>query len=531
MNLNGGKLGGLLLILLLHLNMVLTAQEVPWSYQKTSVKHFISFESVTPLINGDPIEDGDYIGVFYDSGGRLICAGYMEWGQGDSLLIANGRKDGLPGFEPGQSFHYRVWKADENCIAPVAQVGYKPNNYFPDEGKFKANGKSRVAPQNFFGHILTVNFRKSSYCQAEGEATPLVSTFRDSVHFKTEAEGLALDTASGTVNLAESEPGTYEIDLSSHFCLNRDQLSLEILPSAPIGLPDTVVLCPGETKELKPTEAYQQYYWSTGDTSRKLEVSEPGIYRLTAVTQADCLVEDSVVVIRENVPEPDLPDQMRGCDSVSMTINPVEGITYQWSDGTNGARVTFHESGDHWIEAESPNGCKTRDSVKVTISPSMTFDDRHVQVEHAACNARGAIQVNKDAIQGGIEPYQFRVKEIIDGRTLTSSSGTIEDLQPGEYQLTIEDAMGCELELQRSFQVTHQNCENHVIAPNREEANKYYFENQGEIEIYDRTGELVKSLQGPAEWHGRNETGRQVPMGSYQVLINGQQKLQITVIK
>lgn len=526
-----GKTIGGLFIGLFQIISFISAQEVPWSYEETSKSHFISFKDASPLINGEAIEKGDYIGVFYDSGGKLHCAGYMKWGYGEPLLIAYGQHKDQPGFEPGQKLQYRVWNKDANCVVPVAQVGYKTNNNFPDEGIFKVNGKSRIAPQNFFGHIITVNYRNSQYCQGSGFETPLISKFADSVHFIHGSEELKIDSNSGRINLNESEPGQYNIDLASHFCLNRDQISIEILPTAPIGLDDTVHLCKGETKELDPEQNYTQYYWSTGDTSETIKVEEPGTYILTAVTKEDCLVHDTTLVIKETLPNVELPDEASSCDSMTMSVDTSNGFSLKWSNGNNGRDVTFHESGTHILEMESQHGCKKRDSLNVTISPSINFDHQKVDLEHAKCDARGEVHIRSDAISGGIAPFKYHLHNKVDQNTLTKSSRKIKQVQPGNYQLTIEDSMGCQKALENELRITHRNCDNPVLAPNQPKGHKYFFDQTGKIEIYNRKGRLIRTLKGPAEWHGRDESGRQVPMGSYQVLINGQQKLQITVIR
>ena len=63
----------------------------PWPYKISGTSHTIALPlNVVPAISGTKIQDGDYIGVFYDSSGTLACAGY-------SLYASERRLPLLPG--------------------------------------------------------------------------------------------------------------------------------------------------------------------------------------------------------------------------------------------------------------------------------------------------------------------------------------------------------------------------------------------------------------------------------------------------
>ncbi|MCX6257077.1 MAG: hypothetical protein NTW49_04135 [Bacteroidia bacterium] len=114
---------------------------VPWHYTINSVNHIILIpDTATLAIDGNPIDPGDYIGLFYDSSGTLACGGYCQW-QGISTSIAAWAQDaGNDGFETGEILKWKIWKhnTDESYSAQPVYMGVP----MPDQGNFVPNGMS-----------------------------------------------------------------------------------------------------------------------------------------------------------------------------------------------------------------------------------------------------------------------------------------------------------------------------------------------------------------------------------------------------
>lgn len=103
-----------------------------WKTVGTSVRHRIYFVTSTKLsVNGKPLEYGDYLGVFYQSGSESKIAGFLMWkGQTDSIYVwgddlNTAAKDG---FSKGEIFGWKIWKNLEKKMytanAEFFPVGY-----------------------------------------------------------------------------------------------------------------------------------------------------------------------------------------------------------------------------------------------------------------------------------------------------------------------------------------------------------------------------------------------------------------------
>ncbi len=106
----------LILIVAVFIFSNLNAQGLPpgWEYTVTGDNHTISIAQ-TPIINGAPIEVGDYIGVFFinDQGGET-CGGAIEWTGGSGTAISAFGDDNMTpgvkdGFANNEEFIFRVY--------------------------------------------------------------------------------------------------------------------------------------------------------------------------------------------------------------------------------------------------------------------------------------------------------------------------------------------------------------------------------------------------------------------------------------
>ena len=115
--------------------------DLPWNYTITGVNHTILIPSTVTFSNL-LVSTGDYIGVFYDSLGSMVCAGYTEYDpSGNMFISAWGVDNGNDGFASGENFNYKIWKSTAN-VSYDATASY--NSGFPNQNQFVANGMSAI---------------------------------------------------------------------------------------------------------------------------------------------------------------------------------------------------------------------------------------------------------------------------------------------------------------------------------------------------------------------------------------------------
>ena len=140
------KTVGLVLSVLLVINIFcilpLYSQTLPWDYTITTNNHTLLIQPGVVTINGNPIQNGDVIGVFYQNGTNLECGGYGTWSGSLIAITAWGDDSGTSlkeGFSTGEVFQWKVWQASSGY------EGYFSAQYlssFPNSNAYIVNGTS-----------------------------------------------------------------------------------------------------------------------------------------------------------------------------------------------------------------------------------------------------------------------------------------------------------------------------------------------------------------------------------------------------
>ena len=132
------------LILALAFCVNLLSAQTSWNYDITDVSHNIMIPGDAENAN---FAVGDLIGVFYQSGDQLICAGYSEWIGSNIALTAFGASFDFIGFMPNQEmlfFHFDVENQTEVQLQPIFNT-----TDFSNANEFVENGLSGIS------HFLT----------------------------------------------------------------------------------------------------------------------------------------------------------------------------------------------------------------------------------------------------------------------------------------------------------------------------------------------------------------------------------------
>lgn len=132
----------------------------PWTYIQTGLSHTISIPAnVVPEFFGEPLADGDWIGVFYlDDIGEEACGGAIQWnsgGVGFNVFGNDPTTQEKDGFNTGEAFRWRLKKCGVveqfNAVAT-----YDPT--MPNQGNFAGLGLSKLTSlQTALIQYFTIN--------------------------------------------------------------------------------------------------------------------------------------------------------------------------------------------------------------------------------------------------------------------------------------------------------------------------------------------------------------------------------------
>jgi gliding motility-associated-like protein len=131
-------------------------------------------------------------------------------------------------------------------------------------------------------------------------------------------------------------------------------------------LPATAVLCPSSTLALQAAGGPgYSYRWSTGATTRTLDVSQPGTYRVV-VSNGGCSTRDSVLVRAVTVPR--LPADTTLCTNgnINLQVRAAPGSTVRWDGGQTTSTLAVSASGVYGVTVTT-DGCVFKRQVRVEL--------------------------------------------------------------------------------------------------------------------------------------------------------------------
>ena len=226
---------------------------------------------------------------------------------------------------------------------------------------------------------------------------------------------------------------------------------------------DKKVNCRDSVIQLEITGALSQeslrYNWTTANGSittnnqeSSVVVNQQGTYYIEILDETSaCTIVDSIVVESDQ----DLPiaiagnDQLLRCDVPSIILS---------ADGSStGATISYlwrNEQGDILARAENTsvnlpgqysllvkneaNGCESQAFVEI-IENTQIPTNAALFLQQPSCENSTNAFIRVDSIIGGIEPINIQ----LDGSSL-SANNRFENLGPGEYVLSVNDAQGCQ---------------------------------------------------------------------------------------
>lgn len=260
-----------------------------------------------------------------------------------------------------QEFPTAVRVKRTSCVSNIVLGGFTASANYP-----VTTGAYRTKPSN-----------------SNGYWTGFVSKFRDTLRtekidlgpdvLKCDVIGLVLDalnqgsdmkwnTGERGRYLVPEEPGKYWVEATYGCDTVRDtvQIWLEYSPKVPV-LPEDSIFCdrmPFLQLDAKNDTIGASYFWSTGDTTQRIEVKDIGKYVLRISTPNCGDQWDSVQYFLRRTPVLPVFKDSVFCDSVSWIVNArslSDTFVYRWNTGDSLSWIRIRDTG--WYSVKMSNVC------------------------------------------------------------------------------------------------------------------------------------------------------------------------------
>ncbi len=169
------------------------------------------------------------------------------------------------------------------------------------------------------------------------------------------------DGTYGHVNLNKTIPESQSLNFVT--CCNQ----LNLTPDQ-----DTSI-CQTDSLNLNITSGYNDYLWSTGDTTTSINVSSTGSYWVEA-TDNFCVFNDTVNIDIDSIPQINLGQDTTLCQGDTLLIEAGDSAqVYNWSNGGSAFSAAITQSGTYSLEASNGN-CYAYDTIQVNFDPTPQVD-------------------------------------------------------------------------------------------------------------------------------------------------------------
>lgn len=176
-------------------------------------------------------------------------------------------------------------------------------------------------------------------------------------------------TGSTNDTIVVNASGTYWVDITNEFCTMRDSIDVSHHPVVTVDLGPDMEFCYSPSEPIVPAaQNASTYSWSTGASGNQINVSNSGIYYVTA-TGNGCVARDSVEYTFYHDPFFDLPETIMYCPdevaTISTGLDP-QSHSFLWNIGqtTPTIDISGGSQGNFWVQVTDGN-CTMRDTVFV----------------------------------------------------------------------------------------------------------------------------------------------------------------------
>jgi Leucine-rich repeat (LRR) protein len=232
--------------------------------------------------------------------------------------------------------------------------------------------------------------------------------------------------------------------------------------------------------------------------------------------------------------------ELREKDTLKLSTGidaTVQGIKYEWykngtlvgvgvKDKLQVPNVSMADSGKYVCVMKHdafPSLQISTDTFRLGVKPCVEIGDLAFLKTETTCLTNATLNITGQVMATQKVHYELEAKTT--GQKKTSESGSFTGLTEPVYKLKIRTANGCEQAYRSEITLVQKDCDEVLISPNGDGLeDAYFFPEQGKVTIYDKQGNVIKTLSIPSEWDGTSAKGK-VPCGFYVADINNNQRL------
>ena len=241
-------------------------------------------------------------------------------------------------------------------------------------------------------------------------------------------------TTETTQTISVNTDSDFDVTVTdTNGCVNQDVMHLTVHPMPLVSMADDVI-CSGDAAVTFDVNAsYSTYLWSSGETTQSIDKDVAGEYSVIFTDANNCIGYDTVVLVVNPLPTPDLGLDITMCSKAPNTIFDA-GVysSYLWSSGETTQTISKNTGDTYTLEVTDANGCKGTDAVDLIV-----ITEPSPAVLSALTKCPGSpVSMDISLFDNGNGPFTYSWH---DGSTASVYSTTAE----GSVWVDVMDKYGC----------------------------------------------------------------------------------------
>ena len=155
-------------------------------------------------------------------------------------------------------------------------------------------------------------------------------------------------------------------------CEGSNSVLLDERPAPTPQITGDTAFCANESGIITAPVGFNAYSWSSGQTTRAIEIFDPGTYEVTVIDDVGCSGTGFISADTVSLPQPTILGGDFVCETGTRLLFTETFVSYAWSTGDTTGATSIDAPGIYSLTVTDVNGCRNSTLTSIRLQPDPT---------------------------------------------------------------------------------------------------------------------------------------------------------------